>query len=131
MNSDNNKGVSEKALQSYLKKIEQYSNLRLTPEKEKELFKKIEEKDVEKKKWDSSKAKKKLAKANLRLVINIIMYYKPKTKKLTLLDLIHEGNLGLFWAVEKYDRRSNYRFSTFATLVIRDTIFRVLEDEKR
>jgi len=110
------KDISQKALQLYLKEIEKYSDLALTPEEEKELFKKIGKSDEE--------ARKKIAWAYLKLVVKIAKYYAPQSKKLTILDLIQEGNLGLFRAVELYDWRSDYKFSTFATLVIRSAILR-------
>jgi RNA polymerase sigma factor (sigma-70 family) len=115
--------ISQKTIQLYLKEIEKYSDLVLTSEEEKELFKKIEKGD--------EGAKKQLAKAYLMLVVKIAQYYAPKTKKSTILDLIHEGNLGLFTAVEIYDWRSDYKFSTFATLVIRSAILRAVEDIKK
>lgn len=115
---NNKKDISEKALQLYLKEIEQYSDLKLTPEEEKKLVRKIEKGD--------EKAKKKLARANLMLVVKIAKYYAPQSKELSILDLIQEGNLALYRATELYYLKGDYRFSTFATLVIgmaiRDTL---------
>ena len=112
---NNKKDISEKSLQLYLKEIEQYSDLKLTPEEEKELFKKVEKGD--------EGARKKIARAYLVLVVKIAQYYAPRTKKLTTLVLVQEGNLGLYRTIELFNPQSTYRFSTFATLMIREAIF--------
>lgn len=117
------KKLFKKTLQLYLKKIGEYTGLVLTLGEEKDLAKRIEKGDEE--------AKKKLARANLKLVVEIAKYYAPKSKKLTLLDLIYEGNLGLFRATELYDWRSNYSFSTLATLIIRKAILRAIENTNK
>jgi len=109
------------SVQMYLKEIGQVSFL--TAEGEKELAKKIEKGDEE--------AKKKLARANLRLVVSIAKRYIGRSPNLTLLDLIQEGNLGLFRAVEKFDWRRGYKFSTYATWWIRQAISRALADQAR
>ncbi len=108
-------------IQMYLKEIGKVSFL--TAEEEKRLAKKIEKGDEE--------ARKKLARANLRLVVSIAKRYIGRSPNLTLLDLIQEGNLGLFRAVEKFDWRRGYKFSTYATWWIRQAITRALADQSR
>jgi RNA polymerase primary sigma factor len=108
-------------VQIYLKEIGLVSFL--TADEEKELAKRIEKGDLE--------AKKKLARANLRLVVSIAKKYIGRSPNLTLLDLIQEGNLGLFRAVEKFDWRRGYKFSTYATWWIRQAITRALADQAR
>lgn len=108
-------------IQMYLKEIGRISFI--TADQEKELSKKIEKGDEE--------AKKKLARANLRLVVSIAKKYVGRSPNLTLLDLIQEGNLGLFRAVEKFDWRKGYKFSTYATWWIRQAITRALADQSR
>lgn len=108
-------------VQMYLKEIASYPFV--TAEEERELAKKIEKGDEE--------ARKKLTKANLRLVVSIAKRYVGRSPNLTLLDLIQEGNLGLFRAVEKFDWRRGYKFSTYATWWIRQAITRALADQAR
>jgi len=108
-------------IQMYLKEIGRISFV--TASEEKELAKKIENGDEE--------AKKKLAKANLRLVVSIAKRYIGRSPNLTLLDLIQEGNLGLFRAVEKFDWRRGYKFSTYATWWIRQSVTRALADQAK
>ena len=108
-------------IQIYLKEIGKTSFL--TAKEEKELAKKIEVGDEE--------AKNKLALANLRLVVSIAKKYVGRSPNLTLLDLIQEGNLGLFKAVKKFDWRKGYKFSTYATWWIRQSITRALADQAR
>lgn len=108
-------------IQMYLKEIGKISFV--TADQEKELAKRIERGDVE--------AKKTLARANLRLVVSIAKRYVGRSANLTLLDLIQEGNLGLFRAVEKFDWRRGYKFSTYATWWIRQAITRALADQAR
>ncbi len=109
------------SIQLYLKEIGKIPFL--TAAEEKELAKRIEKGDEE--------AKKKLAQANLRLVVSIAKKYVGRSPNLTLLDLIQEGNLGLFRAVEKFDWRKGYKFSTYATWWIRQAITRALADQAR
>ncbi|HPO68155.1 MAG TPA: sigma-70 family RNA polymerase sigma factor [Candidatus Pacearchaeota archaeon] len=108
-------------IQLYLKEIGKIPFI--TAEEEKELAKRIEKGDEE--------AKKKLARANLRLVVSIAKKYVGRSPNLTLLDLIQEGNLGLFRAVEKFDWRKGYKFSTYATWWIKQSITRALADQAR
>lgn len=108
-------------VQMYLKEIGRVPFL--TADEEKELARRIEQGDEE--------AKKKLAQANLRLVVSIAKKYVGRSPNLTLLDLIQEGNLGLFRAVVKFDYRRGYKFSTYATWWIRQAITRALADQAR
>ena len=109
------------SIQMYLREIGKYPLL--TGVQERELAKRITEGDEE--------AKNLLARANLRLVVSIAKKYVGRSPDLTLLDLIQEGNLGLFKAVDKFDYTKGYKFSTYATWWIRQAITRALADQSR
>jgi RNA polymerase primary sigma factor len=112
-------GGSDDAVRSYLKTIGRVRLL--TKEDEVRLAKRVEANDME--------AKNQLIEANLRLVVSIAKRYTGRG--LTLLDLIQEGNLGLIRAVEKFDWRRGFKFSTYATWWIRQGITRSLADQSR
>ena len=113
-------GVSiDDPVRMYLKEIGKVPLL--TAEEEIELAKKMEQGDQE--------AKKRLAEANLRLVVSIAKRYVGRG--MLFLDLIQEGNLGLIKAVEKFDYRKGYKFSTYATWWIRQAITRAIADQAR
>ncbi len=109
------------SIQMYLREIGRVPLL--THEEEIQLAKRKEKGDVA--------AKQKLAEANLRLVVSIAKKYVGKSANLSLLDLIQEGNIGLFRAVEKFDYRKGYKFSTYATWWIRQAITRAIADQSR
>ncbi len=109
------------SIQMYLKEIGQYPLISASDEKD--LAKRIEKGDVE--------ATNLLAKANLRLVVSIAKKYVGRSPDLTLLDLIQEGNLGLYKAVSKFDWTKGYKFSTYATWWVRQAITRALADQSR
>ena len=113
-------GVSiEDPVRMYLKEIGKVPLL--SAEEEIELAKKMEQGD--------ENAKKRLAEANLRLVVSIAKRYVGRG--MLFLDLIQEGNLGLIKAVEKFDYRKGYKFSTYATWWIRQAITRAIVDQAR
>ncbi|MBI1755450.1 sigma-70 family RNA polymerase sigma factor [Candidatus Azambacteria bacterium] len=118
---DETASLNQDSVQMYLREIGKISLL--TGDEEKELAKKIEQGNEE--------AKRKLTEANLRLVVSIAKKYVGRSPHLTLLDLIQEGNLGLFKAVEKFDYKKGYKFSTYATWWIRQAITRALADQAR
>jgi len=109
------------SIQMYLKEIGRYPLI--NAEKEKERARRIEKGDEE--------AKNILARSNLRLVVSIAKKYVGRSPDLTLLDLIQEGNIGLFKAVDKFDWTKGYKFSTYATWWIRQAITRALADQSR
>ena len=113
-------GVSiEDPVRMYLKEIGKVPLL--SADEEVELAKRMAEGDEE--------AKKRLAEANLRLVVSIAKRYVGRG--MLFLDLIQEGNLGLIKAVEKFDYRKGYKFSTYATWWIRQAITRAIADQAR
>ncbi|MEN9881294.1 MAG: hypothetical protein RLZZ308_477 [Candidatus Parcubacteria bacterium] len=112
---------SHDSIQMYLREIGQYPLI--SGDNERELAIRIEQGDKE--------AATLLAKANLRLVVSIAKKYVGRSSDLTLLDLIQEGNLGLFKAVEKFDYSKGFKFSTYATWWIRQAITRALADQSR
>lgn len=113
-------GVSiEDPVRMYLKEIGKVPLL--SADEEVELAKKMENGDLE--------ARKRLAEANLRLVVSIAKRYVGRG--MLFLDLIQEGNLGLIKAVEKFDYRKGYKFSTYATWWIRQAITRAIADQAR
>ena len=109
----------EDPVRMYLKEIGKVPLL--SAEEEIELAKRMEEGD--------EKAKQRLAEANLRLVVSIAKRYVGRG--MLFLDLIQEGNLGLIKAVEKFDYRKGYKFSTYATWWIRQAITRAIADQAR
>ena len=114
-------GGSLDSVQMYLKEIGKHKLIAAADERE--LARRIIQGDEE--------AKKALANANLRLVVSIAKRYIGRSTDLTLLDLIQEGNLGLFKAVEKFDWTRGYKFSTYATWWIRQAVTRALADQSR
>lgn len=113
------KGNAEDPVRMYLKEIGKIPLL--SSEEEIELAKRMEEGDEE--------AKKQLSEANLRLTVSIAKRYSGRGMQ--FLDLIQEGNLGLIKAVEKFDYRKGYKFSTYATWWIRQAITRAIADQAR
>ncbi|MFA5022337.1 MAG: sigma-70 family RNA polymerase sigma factor [Patescibacteria group bacterium] len=111
--------ISADSIQMYLREIGKVPLLKA--DEEIMLAKKSERGDKE--------AKRRLIEANLRLVVSIAKRFTGKS--LSLLDLIQEGNIGLFRAVEKFDYRRGYKFSTYATWWIRQAITRALADQSR
>ena len=113
-------GISiDDPVRMYLKEIGKVPLL--TADEEIELAKRMEQGDVA--------AKRRLAEANLRLVVSIAKRYVGRG--MLFLDLIQEGNLGLIKAVEKFDYRKGYKFSTYATWWIRQAITRAIADQAR
>ncbi|HLC64243.1 MAG TPA: RNA polymerase sigma factor RpoD [Patescibacteria group bacterium] len=111
--------ISSDSIQMYLREIGKVPLLK--GDEELKLAKRKERNDME--------AKQKLVEANLRLVVSIAKKFTGRS--LSLLDLIQEGNIGLFRAVEKFDYRKGYKFSTYATWWIRQAITRALADQSR
>jgi len=117
--TDSEDAVSADSVRMYLKEIGRVSLL--TAAEEVMLSKRVEKGDV--------LASKQLAEANLRLVVSIAKKYIGRG--LSLLDLIQEGNIGLMRAVEKFDWRRGFKFSTYATWWIRQAITRAIADQAR
>jgi RNA polymerase primary sigma factor len=113
-------GYTTDALQQFLNEAGRHRLL--TPQEEIELAKRVEKGDLA--------AKDRMIEANLRLVVSIARKYQ-NLGELSLLDLIQEGMLGLIRAVEKFDWRKGFRFSTYATLWIRQAIGRALDERGR
>jgi len=109
------------SVQMYLKEIGKHDLIDAA--KEVELAKRIEAGD------DSAKIE--LAQANLRLVVSIAKKYVGRSPDLTLLDLIQEGNIGLFKAVDKFEYQKGFKFSTYATWWIRQAVTRALADQSK
>lgn len=118
---EKNKDKKYDSVQMYLKEIGKYDLI--DAQKEVELAKRIEKGDEE--------AKNELARANLRLVVSIAKKYVGRSPDLTLLDLIQEGNIGLFKAVDKFEWEKGYKFSTYATWWIRQAVTRALADQSK
>lgn len=116
-----NKDSSRDSVQMYLKEIGRYPLLKA--EEEREFARRILRGDDE--------ARNLLARANLRLVVSIAKKYVGRSPDLTLLDLIQEGNIGLFKAVDKFDHTKGFKFSTYATWWIRQAVTRALADQSR
>ncbi len=112
---------SNDSVQMYLKEIGKFPLIRAAEERD--LAQKILAGDDE--------ARNLLAQANLRLVVSIAKKYSTRAADLTLLDLIQEGNIGLYKAVEKFDWTKGFKFSTYATWWIRQSITRALADQSR
>ena len=111
--------ISADSIQMYLREI---GKVPLLKAEEEIVYAKLKERgEIE--------ARKKLVESNLRLVVSIAKKFTGRS--LTLLDLIQEGNIGLFRAVDKFDYRKGYKFSTYATWWIRQAITRALADQSR
>jgi RNA polymerase primary sigma factor len=113
--------LNRDSIQTYLKEIGKYPLI--SGKREIELAKKIVAGDKD--------SKELLMKANLRLVVSTAKKYAARSNDLTLLDLIQEGNMGLYKAVEKFDYTKGFKFSTYATWWIRQAITRALADQSR
>lgn len=109
------------SIQMYLREIGRYPLI--NGAQERDLAKRIEAGEKE--------GRDILARSNLRLVVSIAKKYVGRSQDLTLLDLIQEGNLGLYKAVEKFDWSKGFKFSTYATWWIRQAITRALADQSR
>lgn len=110
---------AESALQIYLKEISKFPLL--SPEEEKETTRKVAEND--------QRAREKLIRSNLRLVVNIAKEYV--NRGISFLDLIEEGNIGLIHAVKKFNPSMGYKFSTYATWWIKQAIRRAIRNKAK
>ena len=108
---------NDESLQNYLKEIAQIPVL--SAEEEKKLAKKIKDGDIE--------AKRALVRANLRLAANVA--FKIKNSNMTYSDLLQEANVGLMIAVDKYNYKLGYRFSTYATWWIKQTVLKAISEQ--
>ncbi len=116
-----NKAELSDAVQSYLRAIGKVPLL--TAEEERELAKKVSLGDEQ--------ARQRMIEANLRLVVSIAKRYIGRSRNLSLLDLIQEGNIGLSKAVDKFNYKKGFKFSTYATWWIRQAVTRALADQGR
>ena len=117
-------GISiDDPVRMYLKEIGKVSLL--SADEERAIAMQLESEDEE----ERNEAKRKLSEANLRLVVSIAKHYVGRG--MLFLDLIQEGNLGLIKAVEKFDYRKGFKFSTYATWWIRQAITRAIADQAR
>jgi len=108
-------------IQQYLKEINKIPLL--TPEEEKELAKRAAQGDKD--------ARERLIKSNLRLVFSIAKKYYGRSKKLSFMDLVQEGTMGLIKAIDRFDWRKGFKLSTYATWWIRQAITRAMADHAR
>lgn len=115
--------TDDKMIGLYIQDIRKAGNNLLTFEKERKLAKRIEQGD--------KKARQEMIEANLRLVISIVREHYVGSSHFTFLDLIQEGNIGLFKAVEKFDYKKGFRFATYATFWIRQAIFMAIYGKQR
>lgn len=114
-------GEISDSIQKYLLELRKYPLLTLAEEQE--LTRKAAANDPE--------ARERLIKSNLRLVVSLAKRYYGRSKKLSFLDLIQEGNIGLAKAVDKFDWKRGFKFSTYATWWIRQAITRAMADHAR
>ena len=112
---------SNDSVQLYLREIGKFPLLK--GQEERDLAKRVMEGDAE--------ARNLLAQANLRLVVSVAKKWANRSPDLTLLDLIQEGNIGLYKAVDKFDYTKGFKFSTYATWWIKQSITRALADQSR
>lgn len=111
---------SDDGVQSYLKAINKYKVL--TKEEEKALFE-------EYKRTHSQKVKEKIMKHNLKLVVSVAKTFVPMTSSMTLMDLIMEGNIGMMTAIDRFDPNLEYKFSTYSTWWIKQSITRAISNQ--
>jgi len=122
MENVNQNNLDSDKLEKYIKEVQ--ANPDLSVEEEKDLFEKIAKKE-------DREAIEKITKANLKLVVSIAKEYVGRNPNLTLLDLIQEGNLGLFKAIKKFDLEKSvkYTFKVYATWWIRQSITRKISHD--